>query len=645
MALVVHRFERFTPQISYLLRFYLFSMVKEFTLKDNEQESYLIARRVYFAGAIIALLVLVIISRVFYLTVVQHDHFTTLAKSNRVKITPIPPTRGLIYSRDGILLAENKPSFSLDVIPEQIEDVDALIKQLREIISIEDSDIVRFKKALKKKRRFENVPLRFNLTEEEVAVFSVNRHKFSGVDVVAGLNRYYPFGKELVHTIGYVARIDEDDIKQLDESNYSGTTHIGKLGVEKSYESVLHGEVGYQQVEVNAQGRVIRVLDRTAPKPGENLHLTVDLSLQKVAIESLEGRRGAVVAMDPRNGDVLAFVSSPGYDPNKFVNGIDSKSYNDLLASKDKPLINRSIQGKYPPGSTIKPFMGLIGLSQGVRNLKDESWCPGWFSLKGQEHRYRDWKKGGHGHTDLHKAITQSCDVYFYILAYELGIDRIFEGLSQFGFGKPTGIDIDGESRGLLPSREWKRKAMGQAWYPGETLIMGIGQGYALATPMQLAKATATLANRGKAVTPRLVSSTSNPITDEEKQLPSHFEKQIKINNESNWDDIIMSMRDVVHGPGGTAWRSGLNADYEFAGKTGTAQVIGIAQDKEYKKEEIAEEFRDHALFIAFAPVDKPQLALAIIVENGGGGSSTAAPIARKLFDHFMHERGLTKKG
>lgn len=620
-------------------------MAKEFTLKDNEQESQLIARRVYFSGVVIALLVLMIVARIFYLTVIQHDHFTTLAKSNRVKITPIPPIRGLIYSRDGVLLAENKPSYSLEVIPEQIDDVDDLIQQLRKIIRIEDSDITRFKKSLKKKRRFESVPLRFNLNEEEVALFSVNRHRFSGVDVIAGLNRYYPLGEEMVHTIGYVARIDEDDVKELNESNYSGTTHIGKLGVEKSYESILHGEVGYQQVEVNAQGRVIRVLDRIAPKPGENLHLTIDLSLQKVAYESLKGRRGAIVAMDPTNGDILAFVSSPGYDPNKFVNGIDSKSYQALLSSKDKPLINRAIQGKYPPGSTIKPFLGLVGLESGVRNLKDESWCPGWFTLKGHEHRYRDWKKGGHGHTDLHKAITQSCDVYFYMLANDLGIDRIFEGLSQFGFGKLSGIDIGGEAKGLLPSREWKRKTLGQAWYPGETLIMGIGQGYALTTPIQLAKATAILANKGKVVTPRLVKSTSNIITNEVKLLPSKKENAISIKDESHWDDILRSMRDVVHGPGGTAWRSGLNADYEFAGKTGTAQVIGIAQDKEYKKDEIAEKFQDHALFIAFAPVDKPRIALAIIVENGGGGSHTAAPIARKLLDHFMHDKDLNSKG
>jgi len=612
-------------------------MVKEITLKDSELESGLIAKRVYFSGAVILLLVVVIVLRVFYLTVIQHDHFTTLSKSNRVKVTPIAPIRGLIYSRDGVVLAENKPTFSLEVIPEQIEDVDKLINELKKVISIEDKDVERFKKALKKKRRFENVALRLNLNEEEVALFAVNRHRFPGVDVVAGLNRYYPLGEELVHTIGYVARIDEEDMKSLNESNYSGTSHIGKLGVEKSYESLLHGEVGYQQIEVNAQGRLIRVLDRTAPKPGENLHLTIDLSLQRIALNELKGKRGAIVAMDPVNGDILTFVSSPGYDPNKFVNGIDNKSYQALLSSKEKPLINRAIRGTYPPGSTIKPFLGLVALDNGVRNLNDESWCPGWYSLKGHEHRYRDWKKQGHGHTDLHKAIMQSCDVYFYILAYELGIDRIYEGLSKFGLGKKTGIDIEGEAKGLLPSQEWKREALGQAWFPGETLIMGIGQGYALSTPLQLAKATASLAGKGNVVSPRLVSSTSNPITTEVEVLPVKHENKITIKNEAHWDDIIQAMRDVVHGAGGTAWRSGLNATYEFAGKTGTAQVIGIAQDKEYKKDEIAEEFQDHALFIAFAPVESPRIAIAIVVENGGGGSKTAAPIARKMLDHFMN--------
>ena len=611
-------------------------MAREFKLKDSEHESLLIGKRVYVSAAIVVLLIILILSRVFYLTVIQHEQYTTLSKSNRVKIKAIPPIRGLIYSRNGAVLAENKPSFSLEVSPEQTDDIEIAIAELRQLIRIEDKDIERFRQAYRKHRRFKSVPLRFNLTEEEVAVFSVNRHRFSGIEVVAGLNRYYPYQDELVHAIGYVARIDEDDYQQLDQTNYRGTTHIGKLGIERSYESLLHGQVGYEQVEVNAQGRLIRVLERSVPTPGENLHLTIDIDLQQTALEALAGRKGAIVAMDPENGDVLAFVSSPGYDPNKFVNGIDSKSYQGLLSSRDKPLINRVIQGKYPPGSTIKPFVGLVGLENGLRNFDSESWCPGWYSLKGHSHRYRDWKKQGHGYTDLHKAITQSCDVYFYILAYELGIDRIYEGMLRFGFGQISEIDISGEAKGLLPSRDWKRSALDQPWYPGETLIMGIGQGYVLSTPMQLAKATATLANRGKVVTPRLVAATSNVMTEEKSPLIPGESKQIEINNDQYWDDIIKSMRDVVHGSGGTAWRSGLNAPYEFAGKTGTSQVIGIAQNREYNKDEIPEEFQDHALFIAFAPVADPKIAIAIIVENGGGGSKTAAPIARKMLDQFM---------
>ncbi|MEE8321251.1 MAG: penicillin-binding protein 2, partial [Gammaproteobacteria bacterium] len=473
-------------------------MPKEFTLKDFGEESQLVRRRIYVASFFMLFLLFLIVLRVFYLQVVMHDHFTTLSQHNRVKILPIPPIRGLIFSQDGLLLAENRPSFSLELVPEQIDNPEEVINRLGKIILIEEADISRFHGLLKKKRRFESVPLRFKLDENEVAQFAVNRHLFPGVDIKARLNRHYPLSTEIVHTIGYVGRIDEDDLKSINASNYSGTNHIGKLGVEKAYEDILHGKVGYQQVEVNAQGRIIRVLDKTAPVPGKNLHLTLDISLQRAAVDALRGKRGAIVAINPENGNVLAMVSSPGYDPNPFVNGIDEKSYKKLLLSKDTPLINRATQGKYPPGSTIKPFLGLIALETGVRHPVDETWCPGWYALKGNEHRYREWKKHGHGHADLKKAITQSCDVYFYTLAYELGINRIHTGLRDFGFGQVTGIDIGGEVAALLPSRDWKSKTLGQAWYPGETLILGIGQGYMLASPLQLANATATLANHGK---------------------------------------------------------------------------------------------------------------------------------------------------
>ncbi len=504
------------------------------------------------------------------------------------------------------------------------------------IISVQEADINRFYKLLKEKRRFDGIPLRYNLNEHEVARFSVNHHLFSGVDVVARPHRHYPFAEETSHAIGYVARIAETDLPNIDKTNYVGTSHIGKSGVEKTYEKLLHGRVGYQQVEVNNKGRIIRVLDRTPPEPGKNIHLTIDLSLQQTAVEALKDKRGAIVALDPNNGDILAYVSSPSYDPNPFVNGIDIKSYQTLLESKGKPLINRVLQGKYPPGSTIKPFLGIAALAYQVREAADEIWCKGWYSLKGSSHRYRDWKKQGHGHIDLKNSIMQSCDVYYYSLANEMGIKRIHRALTEFGFGNKTGIDIIGEASGLIPSEEWKRRVHHQPWFQGETLIVGIGQGSILTTPLQLANATAVLANRGKIYKPRLATEAKNPISNEIQQLPIRPYRQVSFYDAEYWQKIIDAMVGVVHGARGTARRSGLNAGYEFAGKTGTAQVIGIAQDEEYKEEEIPEEFKDHALFIAFAPADTPKIVVAIIVENGGSGSRSAAPIARQLFDQYL---------
>ena len=620
-------------------------MPKELHLKNIGEESQLIRGRIYFAGYFMLFLLLFIVLRVFYLQVIMHDHFTTLSQNNRVKILPIPPIRGLIFSQDGILLAENRPSFSLELVPEQIDDLKGVVERLGNIISIKATDISRFHGLLKKTRRFESVPLRYNLDENEVARFAVNQHLFPGVDIKARLNRHYPLSAEIAHTIGYVGRIDEKDLNSLNASNYSGTHHTGKLGVEKAYEEILHGKVGYQQVEVNAQGRIIRVLDKTAPEPGKNLHLTLDISLQRAAVEALQGRRGAIVAINPENGDVLAMASSPSYDPNPFVNGIDQESYKQLLQSEDTPLVNRAMQGEYPPGSTIKPFLGLIALDSGVRKSADETWCPGWYTLQGKEHRYRDWKKHGHGQSNLKKAIIESCDVYFYTLAHDLGINRIHTGLRDFGFGQITDIDIGGETDALLPSRDWKQKVLGQAWYPGETLILGIGQGYMLTTPLQLAEATATLAGRGKMVKPRMVAEIRDPITDEVESVPEPVNRHISIRNPKYWDIIIDAMTDVVHGTRGTARRSGLNASYRYAGKTGTAQVIGIAQDEEYDKDDVQDKFRDHALFIAFAPVESPKIAVAIIVENGGAGSRIAAPIARRLFDYYLIEKGNIKAG
>ncbi len=616
-------------------------MPPEFHLKDPDYEYRLISRRIYFAGAIMFLLGMLVVIRVFFLQVIMHDHFTTLSQHNRVKIQPIAPIRGLVFSSDKVLLASNRPSFSLEIVPEQVVSIDQTIDELSGLITIKGTDIDRFRDQLRKKHHFVSVPLKFNLNDDEVARLSVNRHRYPGVKVVAGLNRYYPLADNLAHVTGYVGMINEEELNRLDSSNYKGTSRIGKLGVEQAYEEILHGKVGHRQVEVNATGRVIRVLDRTAPVSGNNIYLTLDVSLQNLAVEALAGKRGAIVAIDPRDGGVLALVSAPGYDPNPFVNGIDSRSYRRLLDSRDAPLLNRALQGTYPPGSTIKPFFGLAALDYGLRHLLDETWCPGWYSLKGSTHRYRDWKKQGHGHTDMFKAIAQSCDVYFYALAHDMGIDRMHAVLDKFGFGKKTNIDIVGETTGLNPSREWKRRSQGQVWYPGETLIVGIGQGSALVTPIQLAVATAALANRGKLVQPHLFASARDAITNEivKRYVPGEL-KEVDIKDKQQWRMIIDAMVEVMHGQRGTARRAGKGADYKMAGKTGTAQVIAIAQGEEYKADEVAEELRDHALFIAFAPVDDPKIALAIVVENGGSGSSGAAPIARRLFDHYLEDKG-----
>ncbi len=607
-----------------------------FTIKDTEEESRLIRLRVYSAVVIIILIVMALVARLFYLQVIRHDHFITLSQSNRVKVLPIAPIRGLIFSRDNVLLADNQPSFSLELIPEQIDNLDKTIGQLSRLIDIDEDSVNRFKKLRREKRRFESIPLKFNLSEDEVARFSVERHKIPGAKVIARPYRHYPEKSVLVHALGYVARIDEKDLQKIVESNYLGTTHIGKLGVEKAYEDILHGHVGHQQVEVNAQGRIIRVLERTPPEPGKNIYLTLDLSLQTVALSLMQGRKGSIVAMNPNNGDILALVSSPAYDPNPFVNGIDSKSYKVLLSSRDTPLINRALSGKYPPGSTIKPFLAIAALMFGVRDVDEKTWCKGWYTLKGQDHRYRDWKRGGHGHVDLNYAIMQSCDVYFYTLAHDLGITKLNQALTNFGFGFKTGIDIGGESTGLVPSIDWKRSALNQPWYPGETLIAGIGQGYVLTTPLQLVTATAALANHGKRVLPRLVYKISDPISGESTLLPVATPEYVAGYKQEHWNFVIQAMEDVMHGARGTARRSGANAAYRIAGKTGTAQLFGIGQDEKYEKDKVPEHLRDHALFIAFAPARQPKIALAIVVENGGSGSSTAAPIARKLLDHYL---------
>jgi len=598
-------------------------------LKDHFSEARLFSRRAVVGIIVILLLISLIVTRLVYLQIINHQHYTTLSDDNRVKLVPIGPTRGLIYDRNGIVLAENQAAYRLEIIPEQVEDMDTLLKQLSELVNIQEHDLKQFKKALKQKRTFDNIPLRFRLDDHEVARVSAIQHRLPGVQIVASLNRYYPLADTFAHIIGYVGRKDVQDLKLIDTTNYLSTSHIGKSGIEKFYEKHLHGTVGYQQVEANAQGRVLRVLQQTPPTAGKDLHLTIDAPMQAIAEQALGGYNGSIVALDVNNGQVLSMVSKPGFDPNLFVNGIAYKDYDALRNSDSQPLYNRSLLGRYPPGSTIKPFIGLAGLKYGITNEHYEIYCPGYYVIPfGEKRKFRDWKKTGHGLMDLDHSITESCDVYFYDLALNLSIDRIHPFLKSFGFGKKTNIDMPIENAGLLPSREWKRNNRRQPWFPGETLNTGIGQGFLLATPLQLAVATATLANNGHAIQPRLVLGKG-------ATKKSTIEPLLESVQEQHWDYIHNAMIHVVHSRRGTA-RKIANPTYKIAGKTGTSQVFGIKQEEEYDAESIDIKLRDHALFVAYAPADNPSIAIAVVVENGGGGGSVAAPIAAKLIDHYM---------
>ena len=603
-------------------------------LKDTIGESQAFLNRTIVAGILVLAAVLVVLYRMAQLQVVDHEHFTTLSRDNRVKVVPLPPTRGLIYDSQGVLLAQNRPAYSLEITPEQVHDLEGTLEQLADIITIEEDDIERFWQLKKRKRRFDSVPIRVNLSPDETAQFAVHRHRFPGVDIKAQLLRHYPHDVKTTHVLGYVGRISQRDIEQIDGSNYAGTSHIGKNGVEKTYESALHGAVGLEQIEVNAAGRRVRTLSQSTPEPGVDVHLHLDIRLQEIAMKAFEGYKGAAVAINPNNGGILAFVSQPGYHPNLFVEGISTRDYKGLQQDDRRPLYNRALRGQYPPASTVKPFMGLAGLEQNAIQYDSSVYCPGFFQLPGNTHRYRDWKKTGHGPMDLRDSIVQSCDVFFYKLAYELGVDRLHDYLQQFGFGDHTGIDLTGETTGLLPSREWKRRARRKPWYPGETLIMGIGQGYFLATPLQLAAATAAIANDGTFYTPRVVEYLRTRGNGEITPIPKNA-RPIPVESTQNWQDVRDGMIEVVEGQRGTARK--IRSDrYRIAGKTGTAQVFSIAQDAEYDEETIAEKLRNHALFVAYAPVEDPQIAVAVVVENGGSGGAVAAPIARAIMDGYL---------
>ena len=605
-------------------------------IKDNYSEIRLIRRRLIVSAIIVLVLMSIVLARLYVLQVVEFEHFATLSNSNRVRLKALPPTRGLIYDRNGVVLADNLPAYRLEIIREQVSDLDDTLLRLSEYVEISERAIKKYRQSSRHRRPYESVPLLLNLSDEELARLAVNLHKFEGVEINARLTRNYPLGKHAVHALGYVGRIDIKDLNRLDEANYAGTTYIGKLGLEKYYEDDLHGEVGFQRVEVNAAGRTLRVLDESPPTSGHNLHLTIDSNLQKLAEDLFKDESGSVVALDPSNGEVLALVSMPTFDPNLFVSGISSKDYKVLQDPRRRPLFNRALTGQYPPGSTTKPFFGLAGLEYSVIGHKQTTFCGGYYLLPNEERKYRDWKKTGHGTTDLDKAITQSCDVYFYSLAYSLGIDRMSTFMKQFGFGSSTGIDSTGEKPGLMPSREWKRRARGMPWFPGETLITGIGQGAVLVTPLQLASATGALALKGTRFKPHLVKTIEFPADGEELGVLPEVAGVYEIKKEINWRHVVKGMEHVVHGVRGTAHRISKGLKYKIAGKTGTAQVFGIAQDAEYEEDKVAKKLRDHALFMAFAPIENPKIAVAVIVENGGHGSSVAAPIARKMMDAYL---------
>ena len=618
-------------------------MREALALKDHHSESQIYVERAATGAGLVIVLFALLIFRVGYLQTVQYSDAVARSEKNRVQVVARPPVRGLILDRQGILLAENRPSRNLVVIPEQILDADDTLSDLAAVLEMSEEDTARFRGLSgRTTRRFESAPVLFDLSDEQVARFEVNRYRFPGLSVQAKLVRNYPQGALMAHAVGSVRRINDQDALLLDTSAYAATDHIGKLGVERFYEDALLGQVGYDRVEVNARGRMMRVLDGVKPVNGQNLTLYLDAGLQAAADRALAGRRGAVVAIDPKTGGILALLSRPSYDPNLFVQGISHQNYNALRASIDAPLFNRAIQGQYQPGSTLKPFIGLIALGNSTITVSDSIEDPGWYQLPGTERLYRDWNwtktnDGGHGRVNLEKAIYRSCNVYFYDLAVRLGIDRLSNDLKQFGFGQASVLDLPDAHEGLLPSRVWKRASRNLPWYPGDTVNLGIGHGDILVTPLQMAAAAAALANRGRWVPPRMAQN--QPFDQVERFAPSGAGQL----PDRVWAPIIGAMEKVVHrgnqiyGENGTAWSYiGRDIDYRMAGKSGTAQVVEIEQGEVYEASSIEERQRKHAWFIAFAPIEDPLIALAVLLENGGGGSEYAAPVAREIIDYYL---------
>jgi len=642
---------------------------KRVAIRDQSAEANLFARRTFIAFCGVVALLLILFSNIFDLEINSFEKYQTRSNSNRIKLLPVAPNRGLIYDRNGVLLAENKPIYSLEIIPEQVTDLKQTIADVSQLLDISQEKQDKFFKTLKRKRRFKPVELHSRLSDQQVSLFSVNQHKYPGVFIEARLKRYYPFADLTTHNLGYVARINRKDANLLQQQglseNYAATRYIGKLGLEKYYEELLHGTIGHQEVEINNQGRIIRTLDFTPPIPGKDLTLTLDIELQMIAKRALSGKRGSVVAIDPRDGSVLAMYSNPSYNGNLFVHGISNKDYGKLLNSKNLPLINRSVQG-YPPASTIKPFLALTGLEEEVITPETRIWDPGWFQLPGVEKKSRDWKKGGHGWVNLTRSLEQSCNVYYFDLAYKLGITRISRMMEKFGFGDYTGIDIHEESRAILPSVEWKRARYNQPWYTGETLSVGIGQSYFTVTPLQLAVATSILVSKGERKIPHLLKATTSTLVESPMETAEEnitmtsahataiasviqevvYEEKppIKLKQEKNWDLVLDGMHNTVQKFGATGYTAFKGTRYDAAGKTGSAQLASIGQDEKYDAEKTQEHKRDNAMFIAFAPYENPEIVVAVAIENvaKGGGGTNAAPVARQIMDQYFGDRVIT---
>ena len=607
-------------------------------LKNYQNEQHNFKLRLGVLGLVVLTAFSLLAIRFYFLQIYRYDYYQTLAENNRISIVPITPNRGLISDRNGVILAHNFFAYTLEITPSKVKNLGATIADIAQLVEVSPSDLKRFNKQKSEGHNFESIPLRTHLNEIEAAKFAVNRYRFPGVELKSRLFRHYPLGKQGAHMVGYIGRINDKDLIKLAAkdvlSNYKGTDHIGKSGVEEYYEAQLHGTTGFQQVEIDADGKAVRILSSQAPTSGSNLILSTDSKLQEIAETAFGERRGSLVAIKPSTGEVLAFVSMPTFDSNLFVGGIDVENWKLLNESLDKPLINRPIRGVYPPGSTFKPFAALAGLENGKRKPPFSISDAGYFMLPRSSHRYRDWKPGGHGNVDMRRAITISCDTFFYGLAMELGIERLSSFVRHFGFGQKSGVDIAGEVGGLMPTPEWKMRRFKQPWYMGETVIVGIGQGYTLATPMQLAQATAILANKGVAMRPRLVAAITDAKTGISQATQMVISDKIPL-DEANLEIVKLGMIDVTL-PGGTAASVGANAGYSIAAKTGTAQVVGMKQNEKYNAKLIDERHRDHALFIAYAPAEDPKIALAVIVENGGHGGSAAGPIARKVMDYYL---------